>query len=95
MGHRDPADVAVPAVASPVDEDDVKVTATVKEGARLSPEELFSWCVDPLAHVALPRHVEFRRQPPCSPVGRVLERRLGVAPATWDPDAAGSVYEKR
>jgi crotonobetaine/carnitine-CoA ligase len=98
MSHGALADVAVHAVLSQLTEDDLKVTATLKEGAELRPEELFDWCVDRLPYFVLPRYVEFRLELPRSPVGRVLKRELrdeGVTPATWDAEAAGVTYEKR
>jgi crotonobetaine/carnitine-CoA ligase len=98
MSHGALADVAVHAVPSPLTEDDLKVTATVKEGASVSEEELFRWCVDQLPYFALPRYIEFRAELPRSPVGRVLKRDLraeGVTAATWDAEAAGVTYERR
>jgi len=92
------ADVAVHAVPSQLTEDDLKVTATVKEGASLTEEDLFRWCVDQLPYFALPRYIEFRAELPRSPVGRVLKRELraeGVSSSTWDAEAAGVSYEKR
>jgi len=98
MSHGALADVAVHAVPSPLTEDDLKVTATVKEGASVTEEELFRWCVDELPYFALPRYIELRAELPRSPVGRVLKRDLraeGVTPATWDAEAAGVTYDKR
>jgi carnitine-CoA ligase len=98
MTHGSLADVAVHAVPSQLTEDDLKVTATVKEGGSLSEEELFRWCVDQLPYFGLPRYIEFRAELPRSPVGRVLKRELraeGVTPSTWDAEAAGVTYEKR
>jgi crotonobetaine/carnitine-CoA ligase len=98
MGHGALADVAVHAVPSPLTEDDLKITATVKEGADLSEEELFRWCIDQLPYFCLPRYIEFRPALPRSPVGRVLKRELreeGVTAATWDAESAGIEYEKR
>jgi crotonobetaine/carnitine-CoA ligase len=98
MTHGSLADVAVHAVASQLTEDDLKVTATVKEGASLTEEELFRWCIERLPYFALPRYIEFRAELPRSPVGRVLKRELrseGVGPTTWDAEAAGVTYEKR
>ncbi len=92
------ADVAVHAVPSPLTEDDLKITATRKEGATVTEEELFRWCIDQLPYFALPRYIEFRDALPRSPVGRVLKRELrdeGVTPATWDVEAAGITYERR
>jgi crotonobetaine/carnitine-CoA ligase len=98
IGHGALADVAVHAVPSPLTEDDLKITATVKEGADLTEEELFRWCIDQLPYFCLQRYIEFRPALPRSPVGRVLKRELreeGVTPATWDAEAAGIEYEKR
>ena len=98
MTHGSLADVAVHAVPSQLTEDDLKLTATVKEGESLTEEELFRWCIDQLPYFALPRYIEFRPELPRSPVGRVLKRELraeGVGPSTWDAEAAGISYEKR
>ena len=98
MSHGALSDVAVHAVPSQLTEDDLKVTATLKAGADLQPEELFRWCVERLPYFVLPRYVEFRVELPRSPVGRVLKRELrdeGVTATTWDAEAAGITYEKR
>jgi crotonobetaine/carnitine-CoA ligase len=98
MTHGSLADVAVHAVPSQLTEDDLKLTATVKEGALLTEEELFRWCIDQLPYFALPRYIEFRAELPRSPVGRVLKRELraeGVTPSTWDAEAAGVTYKKK
>ena len=98
MGHGALADVAVHAVPSELTEDDLKLTATVAEGATVTEEELFRWCIDQLPYFALPRYIEFRAELPRSPVGRVLKRELraeGVTPTTWDAEASGITYDKR
>lgn len=98
MGHGALADVAVHAVPSELTEDDLKITATLAEGAQFTEEELFRWCVDQLPYFALPRYIEFRDELPRSPVGRVLKRELraeGCTPATWDAEASGITYERR
>ena len=98
MGHGMLIDVAVCAVPSAMTEDDLKITATCKEGATITEEELFRWCIDQLPYFALPRYIEFRTELPRSPVGRVLKRTLrdeGVTPTTWDAEAAGVTYDKR
>ncbi len=98
MGHGALADVAVHSVPSDLTEDDLKVTATLKEGMDLSEEDLFRWCIDQLPYFALPRYIEFRAALPRSPVGRVLKRQLrdeGAGPGTWDADASGITYERR
>jgi crotonobetaine/carnitine-CoA ligase len=98
MTHGTLADVVVHAVPSELTEDDLKITATVKEGASVTEEELFRWSIDQLPYFALPRYIEFRAELPRSPVGRVLKRELreeGVTAATWDAEAAGITYQKR
>jgi crotonobetaine/carnitine-CoA ligase len=98
MSHGALADVAVHAVPSELTEDDLKVTATIREESSITEEELFRWCVDQLPYFALPRYIELRDQLPRSPVGRVLKRELraeGVTAATWDVEKAGVTYEKR
>lgn len=98
MGHGALADVAVHAVPSELTEDDLKVTATRKDGVELTEEELFRWCIDELPYFALPRYIEFRDELPRSPVGRVLKRELraeGATSATWDAEASGIDYERR
>jgi crotonobetaine/carnitine-CoA ligase len=91
-------DVAVHAVPSEVLEDDLKITATLRDGATLTEEELFRWCIDELPYFAMPRYIEFRTDLPRSPIGRVLKRDLreqGVTAATWDSVAAGIRYDRR
>jgi crotonobetaine/carnitine-CoA ligase len=97
MSHGSLADVAVHAVPSDLTEDDLKVTATLKEGSSLTEEELFRWCIDQLPYFALPRYIEFRAELPRSPVGRVLKRDLrSEGPAkSWDAESAGITYDKR
>jgi crotonobetaine/carnitine-CoA ligase len=98
MGHGSLADVAVHAVPSELSEDDLKVTATLSDGATLREAELFAWCVEQLPYFALPRYIEFRDELPRSPVGRVLKRELrseAVTSSTWDAETAGVSYEKR
>jgi len=98
MGHGSLADVAVHAVPSDMTEDDLKVTATLAEGAALTEEELFRWAIDQLPYFALPRYIEFRAELPRSPVGRVLKRDLRdepLGPTVWDADASGITYDKR
>jgi crotonobetaine/carnitine-CoA ligase len=98
MSHGGLADVVVHAVPSELTEDDLKLTATLKEGVTVEPEELFRWCIDRLPYFALPRYIEFRSELPRSPVGRVLKRELraeGVTAATWDAEASAVEYERR
>ncbi|TRO11962.1 ATP-dependent acyl-CoA ligase [Ectopseudomonas mendocina] len=85
--HPDLAEVAVHAVPSDKGEDDVKVTAVLHQGARLTPEELFHWATNSVPYYALPRYIEFRDSLPKNPQGRVLKYQLrdeGKTADTWD-----------
>ena len=98
MSHGSIADVAVHAVPSALTEDDLKVTATVKDGFDLTEADLFVWCIDRLPYFALPRYIEFRPSLPRNPVGRVLKRELrteGVTAETWDSEKSGIQFERR
>jgi crotonobetaine/carnitine-CoA ligase len=97
-GHPDIRDVAVHAVASPVGEDDVKVTAVLQDGATVTEEELCRWVAARVPYFAIPRYIEFRADLPRNPVGRVLKYQLredGATPDTWDREAAGVTFERR
>ncbi|WP_340053224.1 AMP-binding protein [Pseudomonas sp. JAI120] len=96
--HEAIEDVAVHAVPSEFTEDEVKVTAILKPGVQLSEEELCLWAVDQLPYFAVPRFIEFRKELPRNPVGRVLKYELrdqGITAATWDREASGMVLKKR
>jgi crotonobetaine/carnitine-CoA ligase len=98
MGHGQIADVAVHAVPSQLTEDDLKITATLREGAQVTEEELFRWCIEQLPYFAVPRYIEFRSELPRSPVGRVLKRELRDEPISdtvFDSEASGITFEKR
>lgn len=96
--HPDIEDVAVHAVESPVGEDDVKVTAVLRDGADLAPEDLCRWSIDRVPYYAVPRYIEFRGSLPKNPQGRVLKYQLrdeGATPDTWDRDASDLEVTRR
>lgn len=96
--HPDIVDVAVHAVPSPVGEDDVKVTAVLRPGAKLTEEALCRWAVDQVPYYAVPRYIEFRDTLPRNPQGRVLKYQLrdeARTPATWDREASDIELVKR
>jgi len=91
-------EVAVHAVPSEKGEDDVKVTAVLKPGVELKPEELFRWAIDLVPYYALPRYIEFRTSLPKNPQGRVLKYQLreeGKTPTTWDLEETDIKISKR
>jgi carnitine-CoA ligase len=96
--HLDIEEVAVHAVPSDKGEDDVKVTAILKPGSTLKPEELFKWATDAVPYYALPRYIEFRSSMPKNPQGRVLKYQLrdeGKTPETWDLEETDIKISKR
>jgi carnitine-CoA ligase len=98
LQHPDVIDVAVHSVFSELTEDDVKVTAVLRDGATLSEEELCRWSFDRLPYFAIPRYIEFRSELPKNPVGRVLKyvlRDEGRTAATWDREESPVDLPKR
>ena len=90
-------EVAVHAVLAD-SEDEVKVTATLTNGANLDEEALCRWCVERMPYFAVPRFIEFRNELPRSPFGRVLKYQLrneGCTAATWDRESADFELTKR
>ncbi len=79
-------------------EDELKVTATLIEGAKLSEEELCRWCVERVPYFAVPRYIEFRTELPRSDFGRILKYQLrdqGCTPQTWDRESTDFELVKR
>ncbi len=96
--HPDIMDVAVHAVLSKLGEDDVKVTCVLKENTHLTEEALCSWSLDKVPYFAVPRYIEFRRDLPRNPTGKVLKYQLrdeGCTSATWDREKAGFQMVRR
>lgn len=96
--HPDIAEVAVHALPSDKGEDDVKVTAILKDGCTLTAAALFHWAVDAVPYYALPRYIEFRDSMPKNPQGRVLKYQLreeGRTAATWDLEETDIRVSKR
>jgi len=95
--HSDIVEVAVHAVPSDKGEDDVKVTAVLREGATLTEQALFEWSVDVVPYYALPRYIEFRASLPKNPQGKVLKYLLrdeGKTSHTWDQEDSNIVVSK-
>ncbi|MCY1258399.1 Long-chain-fatty-acid--CoA ligase [compost metagenome] len=96
--HPEIEEVAVHAVFSELSEDEVKVTAVLRNGSTLSEEDLCRWAIDRVPYYAVPRFIEFRTSLPRSPVGRILKYQLrddGVTPQTWDRVKANLTFAKR
>lgn len=98
LSHHAIAEVAVHAVGAQTGEDDIKVTAVLREGALLTEHELCLWTLDNLPHFAVPRYIEFRNELPKNPTGRVLKYQLrdeGCTASTWDREQAGIIVRRR
>jgi crotonobetaine/carnitine-CoA ligase len=98
LHHQAIKDVAVHSVLSKIGEDDVKVTAILRDGAKLAEQDLAAWAVDRLPYFAMPRYIEFREDLPRTPTGRVQKYQLrdeGKTATTWDAEEAGFNYEHR
>lgn len=98
MAHHAVAEVAVHAVGAQTGEDEIKVTAVLRDGALLTEHELCLWSLDNLPHFAVPRFIEFRGELPKNPTGRVLKYQLrdeGRTASTWDREEAGISVRRR
>jgi carnitine-CoA ligase len=85
---------AVHAVPSELTEDDIKVCLTLRDGATLSPGEIFEFCKANLPYFAVPRYVEVVATLPLNAMGRIMKhvlRKRGLTPDTWDLEALGFV----
>jgi carnitine-CoA ligase len=91
--HAEIANVAAHAVPSELSEDEIKLTAVVRQGSALTPAELWEWCHHELPKFAVPRYIEFRAELPLTPTGKIqkhLLRNEGVTDTTWDSAATKS-----
>jgi crotonobetaine/carnitine-CoA ligase len=98
LAHPDIAEVAVHAVVSELNDEDVKVTAVLRPGSSLSHPELFEWSKDRVPYYALPRYIEFRDELPRSAFSRVHKYQLrdeGCTPQTWDREREDVTWERR
>jgi crotonobetaine/carnitine-CoA ligase len=98
LAHPAIADIAVHAVASPLGEDDVKITVQLSSPGVVSHEELCRWAIDRLPYFAVPLYIEFRETLPRGPTGKVLKDQLradGRTPNTWCRDDSGVTFARR
>jgi crotonobetaine/carnitine-CoA ligase len=96
--HPDIEDVGVHAVLSPLSEDEVKVTAVLRPDSKLTEKDLCLWLIERVPYFAVPRYIEFRKELPKSPLGRILKYELrdeGCTPTTWDRNASDIKLAKR
>ena len=91
QSHPDVAAAAVIAVPSELGEDEVMACVVSRAGATLEPAALVAFCAERLAAFAVPRYVEFVRELPLTPSGKVEKYKLrerGVTASTWDREGS-------
>lgn len=74
--HPDILEAAVIGIPHPSRGEAAKVFAVLREGKKMTPEELIGYCSDKLAKYKLPTEVEFMESLPKSSVGKILKRQL-------------------
>ena len=82
----------MPAVPSPLTEDDVKIVVVVRPNEKLSAEELWRYCDENMPRFWVPRYIEFRDVLPRTPTQKVekyIMRQQGITEDTWDRVKAG------
>lgn len=70
------SEAAVIGIPDPISGEAVKAFAVIKEGARLTEQEVIDYCRDRMAVYKAPRCVEFIDSLPRNPSGKVLKREL-------------------
>jgi len=78
-------------VPSELGEDEVKAIVVLRDDQTLPPEKLIEFCDERMAHVAVPRYLEYVTELPETPTNRIEKYRLrevGVTENTWDQEAS-------
>lgn len=91
LAHPDVASVAVVAVPSKIDDEEVMAFVVLRDDARPDPVSLVRECERQLAYFAIPRFFEFVSELPLTLTGKVRKvalRERGVGPHTWDRQVA-------
>jgi len=87
LSHRSVASCAVYPVRSELAEDEVMAALVPREGERIDPLELMSFCESRLPYFAVPRYVDVLPDLPRTENGKVQKFKLrerGVGAQTWD-----------
>ncbi|MFQ5741458.1 MAG: long-chain fatty acid--CoA ligase [Acidobacteriota bacterium] len=74
--HPKVVEAAVLGVPSAVREETVKAYLVPEEGTEPSKAEIIQFCQDKLARYKIPKRIEFRKELPKTPIGKVLKRVL-------------------
>ncbi|WP_331327253.1 AMP-binding protein [Methylobacterium fujisawaense] len=92
LAHPAVCEAAVVPVSAAVSEDEILCVVAPKRGQSIDPEELLRFLEPRLAHFMMPRYVRVIPELPKTPTQKIEKyvlRREGLAPGTWDRDAAG------
>jgi crotonobetaine/carnitine-CoA ligase len=84
-------------VPSEVGEEEVKAVVVLKEGQKVTAEELVRWCEPRMAYFAIPRYIAFRDSLPKTPSERVEKFKLkdeGITADCWDREKAGITLQR-
>ncbi|MFS0590544.1 long-chain fatty acid--CoA ligase [Cytobacillus horneckiae] len=74
--HSDIAEACTFGVPDPYLGEKLYAVVILKEGAKLTDKELYSWCEGKIARYKIPRVIEFRDSLPKTIVGKILRRTL-------------------
>ena len=88
---------AVIPVAAEVTEQEVMAVIVPKPGSCPLPADLIQFLGERMPYFMVPRYIEFARELPKTPTGKVQKytlRERGVTAATWDRVRAGIKLEK-
>jgi carnitine-CoA ligase len=97
LAHPAIRDAAVIPVPSEFSEDEVLAAFTLVEGADIDLPELVGFLAGRLAHFMVPRYFRVLEKLPTTPTNKVEKyvlRNEGVAPGTWDREAAGLIIKR-
>jgi crotonobetaine/carnitine-CoA ligase len=97
--HPAIAEVAVIGVPATLAEDDIKICASIKEGAQITPRQLFDHMAAELPKYLIPRYVDLRLDFPRTDTEKIRKAALrdegerGLTSTTWD-STTGQLYQR-
>jgi crotonobetaine/carnitine-CoA ligase len=98
--HEAVLESAAIAVPAELGDDEIKACVVPRPGARVSPEELLTFCDERLPRFMVPRYVEFLEELPKTATEKIEKYRLraegdrGITPGTWDRQQAGFQFSR-
>ncbi|MFN8498489.1 MAG: long-chain fatty acid--CoA ligase [Anaerolineae bacterium] len=92
--HPAVAEVGVAGVGDAHSGEAVKAWVVLREGERVTVEELRDYCRARLAHYKAPKYIEFKEALPKSMIGKILRRELVAADQLSQPPAPSAVVEE-